>query len=195
MAITINGNGTITGLSTGGLPDGSVDADTLASGTVLSWTTTSASNANGNSNVDISGIPSTAVIVVVHFVGLSTASDSSIYFRVGTSSGFIDSGDYYDYSSFGRTQAGTEGTDQNDNKIRLFRADSDDASVRHGQLTLLKASGNYWTFNHTGGHDGNQSGYSASSGAIEVGAALTQVRTICNSGNFDAGSIYLSYLG
>jgi len=31
MAITINGAGTITGLSTGGLPDGSVDADTLAS--------------------------------------------------------------------------------------------------------------------------------------------------------------------
>ena len=32
MAITINGNGTITGISAGGLPDGSVDADTLASG-------------------------------------------------------------------------------------------------------------------------------------------------------------------
>jgi len=31
MAIKIYGNGTITGLSTGGLPDGSVDADTLAS--------------------------------------------------------------------------------------------------------------------------------------------------------------------
>ena len=31
MAITINGNGTITGVSAGGLPDGSVDADTLAS--------------------------------------------------------------------------------------------------------------------------------------------------------------------
>ena len=33
MAITINGSGTITGISTGGLPDGCVDADTLASGT------------------------------------------------------------------------------------------------------------------------------------------------------------------
>ena len=32
MAIAINGAGTITGLSVGGLPDGSVDADTLASG-------------------------------------------------------------------------------------------------------------------------------------------------------------------
>ena len=32
MPITISGDGAITGLSVGGLPDGSVDADTLASG-------------------------------------------------------------------------------------------------------------------------------------------------------------------
>ena len=36
MPITINGDGTITGLSVGGLPDGSVDADTLASNAVTS---------------------------------------------------------------------------------------------------------------------------------------------------------------
>jgi len=34
MPITINGSGTVTGLSVGGLPDGTVDAGTLASGTV-----------------------------------------------------------------------------------------------------------------------------------------------------------------
>ena len=34
MAIVINGSGTVTGLSVGGLPDGSVDADTLASNAV-----------------------------------------------------------------------------------------------------------------------------------------------------------------
>ena len=34
MAITINGSGTITGISTGGLPDGTVDADTLAANAV-----------------------------------------------------------------------------------------------------------------------------------------------------------------
>ena len=32
MAIVINGSGTITGVSAGGLPDGSVDSDTLATG-------------------------------------------------------------------------------------------------------------------------------------------------------------------
>tara|TARA_B100001989_G_C24329301_1_gene359149 strand:- start:47 stop:661 length:615 start_codon:yes stop_codon:yes gene_type:complete len=34
MPVTINGNGSITGLSVGGLPDGTVDADTLASNAV-----------------------------------------------------------------------------------------------------------------------------------------------------------------
>ena len=34
MAITINGNGTVTGISVGGLPDGIVDTDTLAANAV-----------------------------------------------------------------------------------------------------------------------------------------------------------------
>ena len=36
MPVTINGNGSITGLSVGGLPNGTVDADTLASNAVTS---------------------------------------------------------------------------------------------------------------------------------------------------------------
>ena len=36
MPITFNGNGTVTGLAVGGLPDGSVDADTLAANAVTS---------------------------------------------------------------------------------------------------------------------------------------------------------------
>ena len=36
MAITINGDGTITGVSVGGLPDGIVDADMLATAAVTS---------------------------------------------------------------------------------------------------------------------------------------------------------------
>ena len=36
MPITINGDGSIIGLAVGGLPDGSVDTDTLASGAITS---------------------------------------------------------------------------------------------------------------------------------------------------------------
>ena len=35
MPVTINGSGSITGLAVGGLPDGCVDADTLAAGAAV----------------------------------------------------------------------------------------------------------------------------------------------------------------
>ena len=67
MPITINGNGTIAGLSVGGLPDGTVDADTLATGAasgskitmptgtviqVVQGTFTGTNNTTGTSLVD-----------------------------------------------------------------------------------------------------------------------------------------------
>ena len=49
MPVTINGNGSITGLAVGGLPDGCVDADTLASGAAVpaDGSITTAKLANG----------------------------------------------------------------------------------------------------------------------------------------------------
>ena len=54
MPITINGNGTITGLAVGGLPDGSVDADTLAAGAAVpaDGSITTAKLANGAATQD-----------------------------------------------------------------------------------------------------------------------------------------------
>ena len=54
MPITINGDGTITGLAVGGLPNGTVDADTLASGAAVpaDGSITSAKLANGAATQD-----------------------------------------------------------------------------------------------------------------------------------------------
>ena len=54
MPITINGDGTITGLAVGGLPDGSVDADTLAAGAAVpaDGSITTAKLANGAATQD-----------------------------------------------------------------------------------------------------------------------------------------------
>ena len=49
MPVTINGDGSITGLSVGGLPNGTVDADTLASNAVT--TAKIATNAVGSSQI------------------------------------------------------------------------------------------------------------------------------------------------
>ena len=78
MAITINGNGTLTGLAVGGLPDGTVDADTLASGVggkalqVLSVNKTDTTSSTSTSYVDITGItlnitPQTNSKVLIQF--------------------------------------------------------------------------------------------------------------------------------
>ena len=68
MPVTINGNGSISGLSVGGLPNGTVDADTLATNSVTS--TKIATGAIGSvgkilqvksaSKVDLFGVPGNA---------------------------------------------------------------------------------------------------------------------------------------
>ena len=60
MPVTINGDGTITGLAVGGLPDGSVDADTIASNAV-----TTTKIANGAASGSKIVLPSGAVLQTV----------------------------------------------------------------------------------------------------------------------------------
>ena len=100
MPITINGSGTITGLSVGGLPDGTVDGDTLASGVggkilqvqstarlqsgssaVTSWTTLAA----GDGNVEVAIQPAhvnNKVLVSVWMVGFNDDDNESYHFRL-----------------------------------------------------------------------------------------------------------------
>ena len=65
MAIAINGSGTVTGISVGGLPDGIVDADTLASGVggkilqVVQTVKTDTTSINSATYADISGFTAT----------------------------------------------------------------------------------------------------------------------------------------
>jgi len=66
MAIVINGSGTVTGLAVGGLPDGSVDSDTLADNAVVSGKIADGSIVNADVNASaaitaskLSGVTST----------------------------------------------------------------------------------------------------------------------------------------
>jgi len=66
MPVTINGDGSISGLSVGGLPDGSVDADTLASNSVTTnklATDSVTTNKIANSQVTSGKLASGAVSV------------------------------------------------------------------------------------------------------------------------------------
>ena len=65
MSIVVNGSGTITGISTGGLPDGVVDSDTLANDSVVTGKIADGTIANADVNssaaiasTKLSGVPS-----------------------------------------------------------------------------------------------------------------------------------------
>ena len=93
MAITINGNGTITGVSVGGLPDGVVDRDTLATqakGTILqvingsttsTFTTTSATFADIGLSASITPSSSSNKILVFGTIGGIETSAANTYGR------------------------------------------------------------------------------------------------------------------
>jgi len=78
MAIVINGSGTVTGLAVGGLPDGTVDAGTLATNSVTAAKLEA-------SAITASDLPAGSVLQVVNF--RSTANNTST-----TSQSYVDTG-------------------------------------------------------------------------------------------------------
>jgi len=72
MTVTINGTGTIAGLSTGGLPDGSVDEDSLATGAVTSGKLGSAAVTSGK--IASGAVTPTPKTVQTHVIVTSTQS-------------------------------------------------------------------------------------------------------------------------
>ena len=69
MAITINGDGTLTGVSVGGLPDGIVDTDMLATDAVSAAKLQSTAIASGD-------LPSGSILQIVQTVKTDTSSES-----------------------------------------------------------------------------------------------------------------------
>ena len=85
MPISINGSGTVTGISVGGLPDGSVDADTLASNAVTSAKLASSAVTNAklaSGAITSSSLPAGTIIKVTsgthNTTGLTTTSTSFV---------------------------------------------------------------------------------------------------------------------
>ena len=79
MAIVINGSGTVTGLAVGGLPDGTVDAGTLATDSV----TAAKLEASAITSADL---PAGSVLQVVHgYTESSTSVATTTYTDIGLS--------------------------------------------------------------------------------------------------------------
>ena len=187
MALAFAGNGTITGLSVGGLPDGTVDADTLASGAggkilqiqearkIDTFTTSSSQTV-----VDITGLS-------VNITPSATSSSVLVFGQVnsGASTGDGVMRLYRDSTNIGQaTDSGTTpitgitGFGQHRNVyelstgsfVYLDTAISTTSQVTY-KISLFQAGANTWYINRTHSSGGSENErVSSSITVIEIGA-------------------------
>ena len=200
MPVSINGNtGVVTGLAVGGLPDGTVDADTLASnavtatklasgvgGKILQVVSTSktdtASQASTDNFVDISGMslsitPSatSSKILIMYAMRLSCNSDDNIAHRLMRDSTAIHIGD----AAGSRTQVtgciriiGDEKYEmRTESSVFLDSPSTTSATTYKLQWTSTFATGNFYLNRDDHNADNNDQTRAASSiTAMEVAA-------------------------
>lgn len=132
MAIVINGSGTVTGLAVGGLPDGTVDSDTLASG--IDKTSISDSGDATAITIDSSenvGIGVTPESWASDFRSLQIGNGGSIMARTTSEQFLLGSNNYYDGSWKYLTTAQASQINQNNGifDFKVAASGSADAAI------------------------------------------------------------------
>ena len=174
-------------LATTAYVDSSVAA--IATGPTLG---TAVASTSGTA-IDFTGIPSTAKRVTVMFSGVSFSSNpSSIWMRVGTSSGLETSG--YSAAS-GRIAASSASGSAyvSDSVFELVTGASSASETFWGHVIFSKITGNMWAATGAVGTDAT---YKVTSfcGAKTLSSSLDRLRIYPQSAvNFDAGTINISW--
>lgn len=185
MPITINGSGTVTGLSAGGLPDGSVTPADLSQPLTLG---TAQATTSGTS-IDFTGIPSWVKRITVMFNGVSTNGTTAVLVQLGTSGGVEATG--YAASLAAITGANTCSISAATTGFTIVGSLA--TNTRSGLLTIANVTGNTWVCSGTIVRtDDNVTGYTQ--GTKTLGGVLDRIRiTAGGTDTFDAGSINIMY--
>jgi hypothetical protein len=207
MAITINGTGSITGLTAGGLPDGSVTAADLeyagtsgqvltsqGSGSAPQWasassTVTSTATLSGSQYVTFTGIPNAVTTIAVNYTNCSPANTTEQFLRVGTSSGLVTSGYVHMRGYAGGAQGGSYQSDNNS-----WCPNDWSAAGNHywGRVVLTNPVNDDWNVTWFFEDDGSNH-FGTVHGHIQLSAALDRVAFGFNSGNADAGTVRIEH--
>ena len=214
MPITINGSGTVTGISAGGLPDNCIVTADIADNNVTTpkvsdgaitqakrseqlTRETSQASTSGTS-IDFPNIPSWVKRITVILNGVSTSGASNnVLLQLGDSGGVETTG-YISYASTVYINLSTgvvvsTGTGRTDGFPILFGLAS---SIRFGAYTLYNISGNTWVATYTfGTSDAIQlAGSSQGGGNKTLSGTLDRVRLTTTGGDtFDAGLVNIMY--
>ena len=201
MPIAINGSGTLTGISVGGLPDGIVDTDMLAANAVTIAKTSglgtskrtigSSTTLSSQANVDYTGF-GTLTRFDIQANALSYSADTNFGVRIGTggsvdTSGYLAQGGYFGLSASsslgqiaqttGFFSHGLASAAYSINGIfRFFRVDATQHKWYCRADIAIYANAYYWFYIN---------GYRTLSGELDI------IRVLPTSGNFDAGNLRL----
>lgn len=193
MPITIDGSGSITGISAGGLPDASITTAEIADANVTPaklsqpLTLATAQNSTSGTFIDFTGIPSWVKRVTVMFNGVSTNGTSAIIIQLGDAGGIETTG----YNATAQNGPNVGG----DYTTGLPINNTSTAALAYSGLSTIALIGsNAWVFNSV----------VRAAGFVLFGAGqkstsdiLTQIRitTVNGTDTFDAGSINIMYEG
>jgi hypothetical protein len=125
---------------------------------------------------DVTGIPSWVNVVEVLVIRITTAANTHIRIRLGTSNGFVTSG----Y----RSTTGSRGGEVSDSTAFVISP----ANTSLGVVTIIRmvrANGNVWVQNHAGSEPNNY--FSGGGGSVDIEDTLTQLRLFITASNFTGG--------
>ena len=205
MPVTINGNGSITGLAVGGLPNGTVDADTLASNAVTTVKLADNSVTHAKSTglqrristgpTTLSGSSVTVNVtagvkkIELFFTNVSSDGSSDMKIRLGDSGGIESSG--YGYAAgYHRTGVSSREATVSNSTAAFSTYGLDAASYQiFGTWKLYNPQGNTWVTEHVLWGSAANNHQFWGNGYKTLSDTMTQFNLACTSGNFDSGTV------
>jgi hypothetical protein len=193
MPITINGSGTVTGISAGGLPDDCIVTADIAAGAVNQakrseqLTLDTAQTAANGTVMDFTGIPSWVKRVTVIFAGMSISSTTAPLIRLGTSGGIQSTS----YSSTSTSAGSGVTTTSSTTGFVIFSSVATDAIS--GSMVVKRVSGNTWVAEHVVKKSASETAIGA--GDVTLSGTLDRIRVTTSNGLglIDAGTINILY--
>jgi hypothetical protein len=203
MPIAINGTGTITGISAGGLPDDCITTADIAGSAVTTaklaqpLTLATAQATTSGTAIDFTGIPSWAKRITVMLNEVSAATTSALQIQIGDSGGVETTGYVVNTAVVRGGYAGAVGANNTPTSgfvLQYYSTSSNDSVSGH--LILTNISGNIWIGSGVIGAGGSNVDVWSIAGTKTLSATLDRVRlTTIAAATFDAGSVNIMYEG
>jgi len=186
MPITINGSGTVTGISAGGLPDATVTPADLTQPLTLA---TAQASTSGTS-IDFTGIPSWVKRITVMFSGVSTNGTSIPIIQIGA--GSVETTSYASGLGF----ANAIGSQNGPHTTGFTCGGAQAVNLIYANATLILVGSNLWVYSLAGYLNASGTVYGISAGGNKtLSGTLDRVRitTVNGTDTFDAGTINILY--